>query len=40
MTRQTIDCCTDWFRSLKRKNKIILTEYKNGVAQNPKHVED
>lgn len=39
MTKKTIECTMDWYKSLKRKGKITLTEYKDGVAQKPKNVE-
>lgn len=39
MSRKNIDITLDWYKGLKRKTKIKLTEYKDGVAQKPKYVK-
>jgi hypothetical protein len=40
MTKSTIEVTMDWIKSRKHsKNRIKVTEYKNGVAQKPKYVK-
>jgi hypothetical protein len=40
MTKSSIEVTMDWIKSRKYdKKRIVLTEYKDGVAQKPKNVK-